>query len=151
MPDQPHLPASVISAEDAPAFWRVGILWNISLSAETTAGEFTMMDQTMPQGSGAPPHIHERYDEGFFIIQGAVEYTVGQGDHEQTILGEDGAAVLDPPGHPPRLRGQDRDGARPELLHARRLRREHLHARDPGWPPRRSRPPVAATTTHEAS
>lgn len=96
MPDRPHLPASVISAEDAPAFWRVGILWNISLSAETTAGEFTMMDQTMPKGSGAPPHIHERYDEGFFIIEGAVEYTVGQGGEEKTILAEDGAAVWIP-------------------------------------------------------
>ncbi len=95
---RPHLPASLISAEDAPAFWRVSILWNISLSAETTAGQFTMMDQTMPQGSGAPPHIHERYDEGFFIIQGAVEYTVGQGDEEQTILAEDGAAVWIPRG-----------------------------------------------------
>jgi quercetin dioxygenase-like cupin family protein len=98
MPDRPHLPASVISARDAPAFWRVGILWNISLSAETTAGEFTMMDQTMPQGSGAPPHIHERYDEGFFIIEGAVEYTVGHDTEQQTILAEDGAAVWIPRG-----------------------------------------------------
>lgn len=98
MPDRPHLPPSVISAQDAPAFWRVGILWNISLSAQTTAGEFTMMDQTMPQGSGAPPHIHERYDEGFFIIEGAVEYTVGHSQEQQTILAEDGAAVWIPRG-----------------------------------------------------
>lgn len=91
-----HLPPSVISAEEAPAFWRVGILWNISLSAATTAGEFTLMDQTMPQGSGAPPHVHERYDEGFFIIEGAVEYTVG-GD-ERVVLAEAGAAVWIPRG-----------------------------------------------------
>ena len=118
---RPHLPAAVVSAEDAPAFWRVGILWNISLSAATTAGEFTRLDQTMARGAGAPPHVHERYDEGFFIIEGAVEYTVGEGDDEQTILAEDGAA--------PRVRGPVRDGARPELLHPGRLRREHLHAR----------------------
>lgn len=98
MSDRPHLPPSVISAEDAPAFWRVGILWNISLSAAATAGEFTMMDQTMPQGSGAPPHIHERYDEGFFIIQGAVEYTIDSGEHQRTVLAEDGAAVWIPRG-----------------------------------------------------
>jgi quercetin dioxygenase-like cupin family protein len=98
MRDRHHLPASVISAEDAPAFWRVGILWNIVLSAETTAGQFTMMDQTMPQGSGAPPHVHERYDEGFFIIEGAVEYDVGDGDEQETILAADGAAVWIPRG-----------------------------------------------------
>jgi len=98
MPNRPHLPASVISAEDALAFWRVGILWNISLSAETTAGEFTMMDQTMPRGSGAPPHVHERYDEGFFIIDGAVEYTVEDDGGPRTILAKDGAAVWIPRG-----------------------------------------------------
>ena len=98
MQNRPHLPASVISAADAPPFWRVGILWNISLSAETTAGQFTMMDQTMPQGTGAPPHVHERYDEGFFIIDGAVEYTVADADGEETTLAEAGAAVWIPRG-----------------------------------------------------
>lgn len=96
MAQRPHLPPTLTSADQTPAFWRVGILWNISLSAQTTAGEFTMMDQTMPQASGAPPHIHERYDEGFFIIQGAVEYTVG--DDDQVLLAEDGAAVWIPRG-----------------------------------------------------
>lgn len=96
MTSRHHLPPTVVSAEDAPAFWRVGILWNISLSAATTGGELTMMDQTMPQGSGAPPHVHERYDEGFFIIEGAVEYTVGE--DERVVVAEAGAAVWIPRG-----------------------------------------------------
>lgn len=75
---------------------QVGILWNISQSAETTAGEFTMMDQTMPQGTGAPPYVHERYDEGFFIIDGTVEYTIGYENGPRTILAEHGAAVWIP-------------------------------------------------------
>lgn len=94
----PHLPASVISADEAPAYWLVGLLWNVVLSADTTAGQFTMMDQQMPVGSGAPPHVHERYDEGFFIIDGEVEYTVGAGADEQTIVARDGAAVWIPRG-----------------------------------------------------
>ncbi len=98
MPPRPHLPPAIIAAEDAPAFWRVGILWNIVLSADTTSGELTMMDQTMPEGSGAPPHIHERYDEGFFIIDGAIEYTVGAGDDQRTALAEAGASVWIPRG-----------------------------------------------------
>jgi len=74
------------------------ILWNISLSADTTAGEFTLMDQTMPQGAGAPPHVHERYDEGFFIINGTVEYTIADDDGPRTILANDGTAVWIPRG-----------------------------------------------------
>jgi quercetin dioxygenase-like cupin family protein len=98
MSPRPHLPPAIVAAEDAPAFWRVGILWNVVLSADTTSGQFTMMDQTMPRGSGAPPHIHERYDEGFFIIDGAIEYTVGDGGDQQTTLAEPGAAVWIPRG-----------------------------------------------------
>lgn len=98
MSARPHLPPSVIAAEDAPAYWRIGILWNVVLSADVTAGQFTMIDQTMPVGAGAPPHIHERYDEGFFIIDGAIEYTVGEGKDQRTILAEAGAAVWVPRG-----------------------------------------------------
>ncbi len=93
-----HLPASAISADDAPAYWLVGLLWNVVLSADTTAGQFTMMDQQMPKDTGAPPHVHERYDEGFFIIEGEVEYTVGAGDDKRTIVARDGGAVWIPRG-----------------------------------------------------
>lgn len=98
MSPRPHLPPSVIAAKDAPAYWRIGILWNVVLSADTTSGQFTMIDQTMPAGTGAPPHIHERYDEGFFIIDGAIEYTVGDGDDQRTELAESGASVWIPRG-----------------------------------------------------
>lgn len=98
MTERPHLPPTAVSAEDTPSYWRVGILWNVSLSADATAGQFTMMDQTMPKGSGAPPHVHERYDEGFFIIEGEITYTVGAGDDQQTIVAKAGSAVWVPRG-----------------------------------------------------
>lgn len=96
MSPRPHLPPTAVSAEQAPAYWRLGILWNVTLSAEATAGQFTLMDQTMPKGSGAPPHVHERYDEGFYLLDGAI--TFGVGDDEQTILAEPGGAVWIPRG-----------------------------------------------------
>lgn len=45
-----------------------------------------------------PPHIHERYDEGFFIIDGEIEYTVGAGDDRQTIAAKAGGSVWIPRG-----------------------------------------------------
>jgi quercetin dioxygenase-like cupin family protein len=98
MTSHPHLPPYAVSAEAAPAYWPVGILWNIVLSADATAGQFTMIDQQMPKGSGPPPHIHERYDEGFFIIDGEIEYTVGDGDDRQTITAKAGGSVWIPRG-----------------------------------------------------
>jgi len=98
MSTQPHLPPLSVSADEAPAYWLVGLLWNVVLSARDTAGQFTMMDQLMPRGSGPPPHIHERYDEGFFIIEGEVEYVVGVGHERRTILAKNGASVWIPRG-----------------------------------------------------
>lgn len=100
MTAQMHPLAFSVAAAQAPAYWLVGVLWNIVLSAEDTAGQFTMMDQLMPRGSGPPPHVHERYDEGFFVIAGQIEYVVGAGDDRQTLVAEDGASVWIPRGTP---------------------------------------------------
>ena len=40
MSDQAHLQPYVLEAEDVPSYWQVGILWNVLLSAEVTAGQF---------------------------------------------------------------------------------------------------------------
>jgi quercetin dioxygenase-like cupin family protein len=84
--------------EDAPAFWSIGNLWNVLISADQSLGNFTLMDQTMPEGAGPPSHIHERMHEGFYVIEGEITYTVGA-DEQQLVAGP-GAAVWIPPGTP---------------------------------------------------
>ncbi|HEX3801250.1 MAG TPA: cupin domain-containing protein [Solirubrobacteraceae bacterium] len=67
----------VTAYEDAPAYWSIGILWNVLISADQSFGAFTLMDQTMPEGAGPPTHMHERMHEGFYIIEGEITYTIG--------------------------------------------------------------------------
>lgn len=82
----------------APAYWQIGILWNVLISGEQTFGQFTLMDQTMPQDSGPPAHMHERMSEGFYILDGEIEYLVG--DEKRRITGRAGTTVWIPPGTP---------------------------------------------------
>jgi quercetin dioxygenase-like cupin family protein len=84
--------------EDAPAYWSIGILWNVLISADQSFGNFTLMDQTMPEGAGPPSHMHERMHEGFYVLEGEITYIVGA-DPQRTIAGP-GAAVWIPPGTP---------------------------------------------------
>jgi quercetin dioxygenase-like cupin family protein len=98
MTDQPHLPPYVLEAEDVPSYWQVGILWKVLLSAEATAGQFTLIDQLMPKGAGPPPHRHERYDEGFHLLDGEIEYTLGADDDRRTVLAKTGDTVWVPRG-----------------------------------------------------
>jgi quercetin dioxygenase-like cupin family protein len=88
----------ITAYEDAPAYWSIGILWNVLISGDQSFGSFTLMDQTMPEGAGPPSHMHERMHEGFYVLGGEITYTVGPED--QQIITGPGAAVWIPPGTP---------------------------------------------------
>jgi quercetin dioxygenase-like cupin family protein len=42
-----------------------------------TGGLFGLVEVSTPQGSGPPPHVHEREDEAFYVLEGSYEVTVG--------------------------------------------------------------------------
>lgn len=49
-----------------------------------------------PHTPGPPQHRHAQHDEGFYVISGAVRFTVGDEDHDATA----GTLVMVPPGAP---------------------------------------------------
>ncbi|MEV4180374.1 cupin domain-containing protein [Streptosporangium canum] len=49
-----------------------------------------------PHTQGPPQHRHALHDEGFYIISGAVRFTVGDEDYDATA----GTLVMIPPGTP---------------------------------------------------
>ena len=77
---------------DAPAFWQVDILWLILASAETTNGEYSLIEELCPKDSGPPPHTHVQR-EMFYIIEGEVKFMVG----EEVLDGSDGTYICVPP------------------------------------------------------
>jgi quercetin dioxygenase-like cupin family protein len=85
----------VTAYEDAPAYWSIGILWNVLISGDRSFGNFTLMDQTMPKGAGPPSHMHERMHEGFYILEGEITYIIGP-DDQQVVAGPAGAIWIPP-------------------------------------------------------
>ena len=61
----------------------------LSVLADTkdTGGYFALMQGILAQGLEAPPHIHQREDETFVILEGEVEFSVG-GTLTQTRPGD---------------------------------------------------------------
>ncbi|PRY39651.1 cupin domain-containing protein [Umezawaea tangerina] len=49
-----------------------------------------------PHTPGPPQHRHAQHDEGFYVISGAVRFTVGDKDYDATA----GTLVMVPPGAP---------------------------------------------------
>jgi quercetin dioxygenase-like cupin family protein len=75
------------SREEKRPFWlgmdggdTVGFLDQVSrlkASGAHTGGLFGLVEVSTPQGSGPPPHVHEREDEAFYVLEGSFEVTVG--------------------------------------------------------------------------
>ena len=45
-------------------------------TTKDTGGQFTLMEQLMPEGPQAPPHLHEAQREGFYILEGRARFTI---------------------------------------------------------------------------
>ncbi|MFJ5723003.1 cupin domain-containing protein [Streptomyces sp. NPDC093149] len=72
------------SRDDAPARWLLDILWLVLASGEETNGEYSVIEQFMPVGSGPPPHIHPFEDEAFYVLSGEMTAIIGG---QKAVLG----------------------------------------------------------------
>jgi quercetin dioxygenase-like cupin family protein len=69
---------------DAPARWLLDILWLVLASGEDTNGEYSVIEQYMPVGSGPIPHIHPYEDEAFYVLSGEMTAIIGG---QKVVLG----------------------------------------------------------------
>jgi quercetin dioxygenase-like cupin family protein len=66
----------------------------IRARGEDTGGLFSLTETRTPKGNGPPPHIHEREDEAFFVLEGEFSVTIG----DETFDAKPGSFVFAPRG-----------------------------------------------------
>ena len=99
--------------------WFLGQLMTVRATGRETDGRLAAIEILAPRGTGAPPHVHRREDEWFYVLDGVV--TVRVGDTVRHC--EPGSLVDMPRGIPARLRcGGVRVRAAPGRRPAGRLR-----------------------------
>lgn len=81
---------------EGEARWWFAALAEIKVTAEDTNGLLSIVEMTEPPGSEAPLHVHNREDEGFWILEGDVTIHVG----DQVIEAEAGDFAFGPRGIP---------------------------------------------------
>ncbi len=79
---------------EGESVWLVGDLIEVKLSAQDTGGAYAMIEETTPPGGGPPPHLHANEDEAFCVLEGEVEFLLG----EDTIPAGVGTCVHIPKG-----------------------------------------------------
>ena len=89
-------------------------MWFKATAIDTHA-RFSLMERTLPPAGRMPPaHRHVDNDEAYFVLDGVVEFRVG----EEVLLGSSGTFVLVPAGDPHTFGNTGNEPARLLILHA---------------------------------
>jgi quercetin dioxygenase-like cupin family protein len=75
--------------------WLLGMLIKFKALGEDTGGEYSLYEQTVPPGAGAPPHIHHSETEAFYILQGEFEFL----NNDHTVRANTGDFIFVPKGN----------------------------------------------------
>jgi quercetin dioxygenase-like cupin family protein len=78
------------------------------VKVESGAADFSVFEQQSPPGSSVPLHVHDRYDEAFFVLEGEMHFVVG----DTTSVAKPGAFVFVPRGEAHRFWNASPDMAR---------------------------------------
>lgn len=78
-----NVPEKIVKASEGKKLSVLGDNQVIKLTGKDTDGRFTLIEQNNPPGFGIPMHVHEMEDEVFKVLEGKVEFTVGD---KSTVL-----------------------------------------------------------------
>jgi len=57
--------------------WYMGMLLTFLAESEGTGGRFSLIEGCLKPGNEPPPHVHEREDELFYVLEGKMDVYVG--------------------------------------------------------------------------
>jgi mannose-6-phosphate isomerase-like protein (cupin superfamily) len=86
----------------------VGDVYRMLATAEETNGRCSIWEATVFTGGGPPTHIHENEDEGFFVLEGEMQFQAPSG----TVMGGPGFFAYLPIGVPHSFRNVGQPVAR---------------------------------------
>jgi quercetin dioxygenase-like cupin family protein len=54
----------------------VGDVYRFLATGQDTNGKYTLFEAVVGPGGGPPPHVHSREEEGFYVLEGEITFTV---------------------------------------------------------------------------
>src|SRR5215475_2810905 len=54
----------------------VGDVYRFLAMGDDTNGKYALWEALVPPGGGPPPHVHSREEEGFYILEGEITFTI---------------------------------------------------------------------------
>ena len=66
-----------VPAESGPAYWGPGDRYTFLVTGAQSGGAYFILEAFVPLGGG-PPHIHQREEECFYLLDGHLTMTLGE-------------------------------------------------------------------------
>src|SRR5215467_11348778 len=54
----------------------VGDVYRFLAMGDETNGKYALFEALVPPGGGPPPHVHSREEEGFYVLEGEITFTI---------------------------------------------------------------------------
>jgi mannose-6-phosphate isomerase-like protein (cupin superfamily) len=86
----------------------VGDVYRFLATSADTNGKYALWEALIPPGGGPPPHVHSREEEGFYVLEGAITFVIG----EQRLVASAGMFANMPVGTPHSFKNESGKPAR---------------------------------------
>ena len=87
----------------------VGDVYRFLATGEATGGRYALWEAVVTPGGGPPPHVHSREEEGFYVLEGEITFTMG----DQRLVATTGTFANLPVGAPHSFKNE---GGRPARM-----------------------------------
>lgn len=89
---KPTLTPFLTERELSNSHWYLGHFLSLLIGSEQTGGKYALLRVTERRGLEPPPHTHTREDETFLVLDGEIDYTVG----DKTFSAKSGSVMFLP-------------------------------------------------------
>src|SRR5262245_45862794 len=55
----------------------VGDVYRFLSTGWAKKGQYPLLEAIVPPGGGPPPHVHSREEEGFYVLEGEITFSMG--------------------------------------------------------------------------
>src|SRR6476661_6941403 len=69
---------TIRTAAQSKAIAVVGDVYRFLATGEDTNGKYALWEAIVPPGGGPPPHVHSREEEGFYVLEGEITFTIAE-------------------------------------------------------------------------
>jgi quercetin dioxygenase-like cupin family protein len=86
----------------------VGDVYRFLATGEGTNGQYALFEALVGPGGGPPPHVHSREEEGFYVLEGEITFTI----NGERVVAKAGAFANMPVGTPHSFKNESAKPAR---------------------------------------